>query len=74
MSRKYKLHNIEGLYFVSFAIVYWLDIFVRKQYCDILVSSYNPVEAGFVDEPHYWQYSSARDYSGQKGLLDIDLV
>ncbi|VXD14831.1 hypothetical protein MARINOS108_12149 [Marinoscillum sp. 108] len=25
VSRKYKFHNPEGLYFVSFATVYWLD-------------------------------------------------
>jgi hypothetical protein len=34
----------------------------------------NPVEAGFVLEPHQWKYSSAIDYSGGKGLLDIDFV
>lgn len=25
MSRNYKFHNPEGLYFVSFAVIYWLD-------------------------------------------------
>ena len=30
MSRKYKFHNKEGLYFVSFATVYWLDVFTRQ--------------------------------------------
>jgi len=34
----------------------------------------NPVEAEIVDEPAYYWYSSARDYSGQKGLLDIELL
>lgn len=29
----------------------------------------NPVVAGFVTEAHYWQYSSAVDYSGGKGLV-----
>mgnify|MGYP003582277094 CR=1 FL=1 len=28
MSRKYKFHNKEGLYFVSFATVFWIDVFV----------------------------------------------
>lgn len=27
MSRKYKFHDKEGLYFVSFATVYWLDVY-----------------------------------------------
>ena len=33
----------------------------------------NPVMAGFVDEAE-WRYSSAIDYSGGKGLLEIDLL
>ncbi len=35
---------------------------------------FNPVEAGFVTEPHYWKYSSAIDYSRGKGVLEIDFV
>lgn len=31
----------------------------------------NPVVAGFVDEPHYWKYSSAIDFYGGKGLLKL---
>ena len=31
----------------------------------------NPVEAGFVAEPQHWLFSSAADYSGMKGLIDI---
>jgi REP element-mobilizing transposase RayT len=34
----------------------------------------NPVVSGFVTEPHYWKYSSAMDYSGGKGPIEIDLV
>ena len=34
----------------------------------------NPVEAGFVSEPKNWIYSSALDYSGQKGLIDISFI
>jgi REP element-mobilizing transposase RayT len=39
MSRNYKFHNPEGLYFVSFAVVNWLDVFTRNQYKDILIDS-----------------------------------
>jgi len=181
MSRKYKFYNKEGLYFVSFATVYWIDVFTRDHYCWSLMESldfcrnkkgmeiyawcimpnhihlifraknnnpgdllrdlktftskniqklivdnpqesrkewllwmmtkagtknsnvkhkqfwqqhnkpielwspnvinqkvdyihFNPVKAGFVTEPHYWKYSSAIDYSGGKGLLEIDYV
>lgn len=31
----------------------------------------NPVESRFVDNPADWLYSSARDYEGIKGLIDI---
>ncbi|NLZ94962.1 MAG: transposase [Bacteroidales bacterium] len=39
MSRSYKFHNPEGLYFVSFAVVEWLDVFTQNLYKDILVES-----------------------------------
>ncbi|AEV33511.1 REP-associated tyrosine transposase [Owenweeksia hongkongensis] len=39
MSRKYKFHNPEGIYFVSFAVVEWLDVFTRNEYKDILLES-----------------------------------
>jgi len=39
MSRNYKFHNPEGVYFVSFAVVEWLDVFTRKEYKNILVSN-----------------------------------
>ena len=31
----------------------------------------NLVVSGFVEEPEYWKYGSAGDYSGGRGLLDI---
>lgn len=31
----------------------------------------NPVRRGYVDEPFHWRYSSARNYTGQEGLLKI---
>jgi REP element-mobilizing transposase RayT len=34
----------------------------------------NPVEAGIVDEPEYYKYSSASDYAGIMGLLSLQLI
>ena len=31
----------------------------------------NPVKRGYVDDPLHWRYSSARNYAGQPGLLDV---
>lgn len=39
MSRNYKFHNLEDLYFVSFAVVEWLDVFTRNEYKGILIES-----------------------------------
>ncbi len=181
MSRKYKFCDLEGLYFVSFATVYWIDVFTREDYCSVFSQSLdycrknkgmelfvwcimpshvhlifrakennpgelmrdlkkhtskalvncitehpqesrkewilwmmkragqrnsnvtghqfwqqdnhpiqlwsgeiiaqkadyihnNPVTAGLVTEPQHWKYSSAIDYSGGKGVLNIDLL
>ena len=41
MSRNYKFHNPEGLYFISFATVFWVDVFVRRLYFDCVVESLN---------------------------------
>jgi putative transposase len=31
----------------------------------------NPVKRGYVDLPEHWRYSSARNYAGQDGLIEI---
>jgi REP element-mobilizing transposase RayT len=172
MSRKYKFHDPEGAYFITFAVTEWVDVFTRKCYRDIVLDSLshcqrvkglevyawclmsnhihllaratkqdplpdimrdlkkytskqiyaaikenpresrrkwmlqqfqtsqgfrfwragnhpiqvwsdhvvrqklnyihnNPVEAGIVGFPEHYLYSSARDYSGEKGLLEV---
>ena len=32
----------------------------------------NPVKRGYVDRAEHWRYSSARNYDGQEGLIDVD--
>jgi len=39
MSRNYKFHNPDGVYFISFAVVGWLDVFTRNEYKDIIIDS-----------------------------------
>ncbi|WP_097044791.1 REP-associated tyrosine transposase [Flagellimonas pacifica] len=39
MSRNYKFHNPAGVYFVSFATVYWIDVFIRQKYFEVLANS-----------------------------------
>ena len=39
MSRKYKFHEKSGAYFVSFATVYWVDVFVRDRYFQTIIEA-----------------------------------
>ncbi len=34
---------------------------------------FNPVARGFVDAPRDWRYSSARNYSGEVGLIPVTM-
>jgi len=38
MSEKYKTHS-DGLYFVNFSVVGWIDVFTRSEYQKILIDS-----------------------------------
>ena len=42
---------------------------LRLNYLDM-----NPVISGFVNEPAHWKWSSAIDYGGGKGLLDVHTI
>jgi len=42
---------------------------MMKQKIDYI--HHNPVKRGYVDQAEYWRYSSARDYAGQSGLLEV---
>lgn len=41
MSRKYKIYDQDQLYFVTFTIIEWIDLFTRQIYRDILLESLN---------------------------------
>ena len=40
MSRKYKFSDQDKLYFISFAVVYWIDVFIRNEYKEVLINSW----------------------------------
>ena len=69
MSRKYKFHNKEGLYFSSDFIAFY---FTQP------VSDYihqNPIRAGIVEKEEDYLYSSAKEYfTGRKGFVDLELL
>ena len=39
MSRNYKFYNPDGVYFISLAVVEWMDVFTRNEYKNILIDS-----------------------------------
>ncbi|MEL7001797.1 MAG: transposase [Bacteroidota bacterium] len=39
MDAGYKIRNEEGIYFITFAVVEWGDVFTRKQYAEIVIDS-----------------------------------
>jgi putative transposase len=39
MSSKYKIRDQEKPYFVTFTVVYWLDVFIRNEYREVLLDS-----------------------------------
>ena len=51
MSRKYKFTDQDKLYFVSFTVINWIDLFIRKQYKDIVVSS-----LAYASKKNNWSY------------------
>jgi len=46
----YKIRNKEGIHFITFAVVEWVDVFTRKEYRDILLDSvrYCQKEKGLI--------------------------
>ena len=39
MSRNYKIHDQQGVYFITFTIVSWIDVFTRPVYKDLFLES-----------------------------------
>lgn len=54
ISRKYHFNDQEKLYFVSFATVYWLDVFTRNEYRTILLDSLRHCQAEKGLELYAW--------------------
>ena len=77
MSRNYKFHNPEGLYFISFSVVGWLDVFTRNEYKDLFLESLAYCQKNKGLEIHAWCVMSNhvhlvfRSISGQKPELLI---
>jgi REP element-mobilizing transposase RayT len=77
MSTKYKFSNPEGIYFVSFATIGWIDVFTRQVYRDIFLESlvYCRQEKGM--NIHAWVVMSNHVHliiSGREGAVLSDAM
>ena len=50
MSRAYKFKDQSKPYFITFATVYWIDLFTRSTYCDVVIDSikYCQISKGLI--------------------------
>ena len=54
MSKKYKFTDNSKLYFVSFAVTNWIDLFIRNEYKEILINSIKHCQAEKDLELYGW--------------------
>ncbi|PWS28682.1 hypothetical protein DHW03_02210 [Pedobacter yonginense] len=71
MSSKYKFNNKQFCQHNNKPIELW-NASVIDQKADYLHN--NPVASGLVNEAWHWKYSSAIDYSGGTGLIEIQYL
>jgi REP element-mobilizing transposase RayT len=75
MSRKYKFRDNEKLYFVSFAVVYWIDVFIRNEYKEVLLESLRFCQKEKGLEVYAWCIMTSHIHliigSNKKPLSDI---
>ena len=76
MSRKYRILDPDGLYFVSFATVGWVDLLTRREYKDVVLESLKhcQVEKGLLI--YEWVIMTSHVHllvkaDGTSGLSDI---
>lgn len=54
MSRRYKFGNHDKLYFISYGVVFWIELFTRNEYRDILVNSWKYCQLNKGLEIYSW--------------------
>jgi len=54
----YKIDNPDGVYFITFAVVQWLDVFTRNEYTNIVVESLRYCQVNKGLEINAWSIMS----------------
>jgi FMN phosphatase YigB (HAD superfamily) len=66
MSTGYQIKDQEGLYYLTFQVVDWID---KLEYLH-----QNPIRSGIVSNPEDYMYSIARNYADLENLLEVELL
>ena len=62
MSRKYKFYDNEAQYFISFAVINWIDLFVRDIYREVLVESVRYCQLNKDLQLYAWCIMTSHDH------------
>jgi REP element-mobilizing transposase RayT len=54
MSSKYKFRDQDDLYFVTFSVVNWIDLFIRNEYKEIMLESWTHCQENKGLEIYAW--------------------
>ena len=76
MPRKYAIRDQEKFYFVTFTVVYWLDLFIRKEYRNIFLESvrYCQKEKGLEVGVYCMMTSHIHMIIGTKGANKLEAI
>ncbi|MCB0651912.1 MAG: hypothetical protein KDC85_11610 [Saprospiraceae bacterium] len=66
-----KIKNQNSLNFLMVTVIGRLDTFPER---DIEIFFSPSGEAGIVELPEHYLYSSARNYVGQQGLIEVEIL
>lgn len=76
MGRKYKIHDQQQVYFVTFTVVGWIDLFIRDEYKEIITDSIKYCQEHKGLEVYAWCIMTSHIHliigtSGEKKLEEI---
>jgi hypothetical protein len=75
MSRsRYRFGEPDRPHFLTCTVVEWLPVFTRRDAVQSQKLEYlhqSPVKRGYVDEPEQWLWSSALNYAGRPGMIEV---
>ena len=74
MSRKYKIRDQQAIYFVTFTVIDWIDVFIRDEYREVLIESISYCQKNKGLEVHAYCFMTSHIHLiiGSKGLMPLE--